>query len=129
MVSPVRTGESQFAFADAVSWLANKRTLLNADDSRDTLGSAATRTHTHTRARTHARMHAHTRTHVCMHGYAYTDMFRLVLSVSLLARLDFRLAGGRNSPFDAKSRVDMIVHVPTRTRLYTCTPIDIHGVP
>ena len=115
MVSPVRTGEFQFAFADAVSWLANKCALLNADDSRDTLGSAVTRTHT--------------RAHVCMHGYAYIDMFRLVLSVSLLARLDFRLAGGRNSPFDAKSRVYMIVHVPTRTRLYTCTLIDIHGVP
>lgn len=74
MVSPVRTGESQFAFADAVSWLANKRALLNADDSRDTLGSAATRSHTH--------IHTHMYARVRIHRYVQTGAIGVIISTA-----------------------------------------------
>lgn len=77
MVSPVRTGESQFAFADAVSFLANKRALLNADDSRDTLGSAATRTHTHTRACMYAL--------VRIHRYVQTGAISVIISTAWIS--------------------------------------------
>lgn len=88
MAAPVRTGESQFAFAEALSQLANKRGRCA---KRDTRLNRSKRTYTRARAQPRTRAQVLVRQDP-------------VLSVSLLARLDHGWLMVESSLFDAKSR-------------------------